>query len=447
MPSTFTLERVESGKIFSITSFNTDLDKIQVAIRALQDATSGSGTVSSVGRVATELAQIFTLTITDPTTTPLLTFNAVTKAANLVYASPTTGSAAAPTFRSLVLADLPTITPLKGGNGLTALGTAYQITRVNSAGTANEWTSLLGGSTKLSITPNAGNISFDVVPANIPINGLDTSTKLSIANGGTGSETQQAAINALTAASSGTVAHVLKLDGSKNAIWAAETVGISNINGQTGASVTLTTDNINEGATNLYFTTSRSNSAFDIRLATKTTDNLSEGSTNKYNASHSGDVTGATVLTIANTAVTYAKMQNISATKRLLGRVTTGAGVTEEISAAGNLAFNSTSIISKLSLIRTVTSTGSIAATDGTVLVNASGTTQTLPDTSTIAIGDDFILKSIAGAANNTITVFSTGTESIDGATTYNLQHAFNSVVLKYAGSGRFYIISEITSA
>lgn len=45
---------------------------------------------------------------------------------------------------------------------------------------------------------------------------------------------------------------------------------------------TKTTDNLTEGSTNLYYTSTRVNSAFDTRLATKTTDDLTEGSTNKY---------------------------------------------------------------------------------------------------------------------------------------------------------------------
>lgn len=47
-----------------------------------------------------------------------------------------------------------------------------------------------------------------------------------------------------------------------------------------------------------------------------------------------GDVTtsaGAVATTIANDAVTYAKMQNISATARFLGRITSGAGDPEEL--------------------------------------------------------------------------------------------------------------------
>lgn len=57
-------------------------------------------------------------------------------------------------------------------------------------------------------------------------------------------------------------------------------------------------------------------------------------------AAFTGDVTkavGGVALTIANDAVTYAKMQNVSATDKLLGRSTAGAGDVEEIActAAG----------------------------------------------------------------------------------------------------------------
>lgn len=49
------------------------------------------------------------------------------------------------------------------------------------------------------------------------------------------------------------------------------------------------------------------------------------------NATHTGDVTGDTALTIANDAVTYAKMQNVSATGKVLGRKTAAAGDVEEL--------------------------------------------------------------------------------------------------------------------
>ncbi len=52
---------------------------------------------------------------------------------------------------------------------------------------------------------------------------------------------------------------------------------VSSVNTKTGA-VVLSTDDVTEGTSNLYFTNSR----WDARLAAKTTDNLNEGSTNKY---------------------------------------------------------------------------------------------------------------------------------------------------------------------
>jgi hypothetical protein len=52
---------------------------------------------------------------------------------------------------------------------------------------------------------------------------------------------------------------------------------VSSVNSKTGA-VVLSTDDITEGTSNLYFTNSR----WDTRLSSKSTDNLSEGSTNKY---------------------------------------------------------------------------------------------------------------------------------------------------------------------
>jgi len=50
------------------------------------------------------------------------------------------------------------------------------------------------------------------------------------------------------------------------------------------------------------------------------------------NANHTGDATGATVLTIANNVVSLAKMSNLD-TSRIIGRVTGGTGVPESLTA------------------------------------------------------------------------------------------------------------------
>lgn len=67
------------------------------------------------------------------------------------------------------------------------------------------------------------------------------------------------------------------------------------------------------------------------------------------------DSTGIVTAEIASSAVTYAKIQNVSATSRLLGRVTAGAGVVEEIAVGATLTFAS-------SQLRTAAMTGDVTA-------------------------------------------------------------------------------------
>ena len=65
-------------------------------------------------------------------------------------------------------------------------------------------------------------------------------------------------------------------------------------------------------------------------------DGIASSANNYSHPNHSGDVTstGDGATTIANDAVTYAKMQNVSATNRILGRDSSGSGIIEEITPA-----------------------------------------------------------------------------------------------------------------
>jgi len=75
--------------------------------------------------------------------------NNVPQNANFILSGPTTGTAANPTFRSLVAADIPNIDVSKittgtlpiarGGTGLTSLGSSLQQLRVNAGGSALEY--------------------------------------------------------------------------------------------------------------------------------------------------------------------------------------------------------------------------------------------------------------------------------------------------------------------
>lgn len=85
----------------------------------------GGGTVTSVGLSA---PAEFSVSGSPVTTSGTLTFSKANQSANLVYAGPTTGAAAAPTFRSLVAADLP-------GGLITGSGTNLDVALWNGTNT------------------------------------------------------------------------------------------------------------------------------------------------------------------------------------------------------------------------------------------------------------------------------------------------------------------------
>lgn len=88
------------------------------------------------------------------------------------------------------------------------------------------------------------------------------------------------------------------------------------------------------------------------------------------NATHTGDVTGSAALTIAAEAVTYAKMQHISATDKLLGRVTAGAGDPEEIActAAGRALLDDTTAAAQLITLGVNATAAELNILDGATL-------------------------------------------------------------------------------
>lgn len=73
-------------------------------VTVASNGSSGSGTVTSVGL---SLPSIFSVTGSPVTTSGTLTGTLANQTANTVFAGPTTGAAAAPTFRAIVAADLP----------------------------------------------------------------------------------------------------------------------------------------------------------------------------------------------------------------------------------------------------------------------------------------------------------------------------------------------------
>ena len=128
----------------------------------------GSGTVTSFS--AGNLSPLFTTSVATPTTTPALSFAQVNQAANLMFAGPGSGAAAAPTFRAMVNADLgTTLTPqfARIGIGLAADATVpfvaqrggggdIEVFRITASGGGNPFLNLASGAGGGLVLYNAG---------------------------------------------------------------------------------------------------------------------------------------------------------------------------------------------------------------------------------------------------------------------------------------------------
>jgi len=119
--------------------------------------------------------------------------------------------------------------------------------------------------------------------------------------------------------------------------FASGTLTLTQQDGSTLTANTFNTTNIPEG-TNLYYTDARVQTFADTRYSLLT---HTHNATFTGDATGTGTITGSIALTIPNSTVTYAKMQNIAAS-RLLGRYAATSGIAQEISLGTGLTLNST---------------------------------------------------------------------------------------------------------
>ena len=128
----FTLANPSAIRFIRINADNSVSTRTAAQMLSDIGAGSGSGTVTNFS--AGDLSPLFTTSEATTTTTPALTFTAVNQNANIVYAGPASGSAAAPTFRALVALDLPTIGLSKGGTNADLSATGPGVLRQVTAG-------------------------------------------------------------------------------------------------------------------------------------------------------------------------------------------------------------------------------------------------------------------------------------------------------------------------
>lgn len=119
-----------------------------------------------------------------------------------------------------------------------------------------------------------------------------------------------------------------------------------------------------------------------------------------------GSGTGSFSATIANSAVTYAKMQNVSGTDKVLGRTTAGAGIVEEIGTTGSgNVVRATSPTLTTPLLGTPTS-GTLTNCTGLPVAGITSSTSTALGVGSLEVGH---------ASDTTISRVSAGKIAVEG--------------------------------
>ena len=251
---------------------------------------------------------------------------------NYVFAGPATGSTAgAPSFRALVPADLPASSGNYIWNGTTQQTSANF--NISGAG-------IIGTSLNVGSAISAGTLSL--------------TTALSVANGGTGANTitglvKGNGIGAMTSAIGGTDYVV-----PNSAITGSTKTKITfDAKGLVTSGAEATTADIAESANKKYVTDAQL-TVLSNTLGTNTGDQ-----TFTLTGDITGTGTGTISSTIANGAVSYAKLQTMP-TKTLLGNKTTATAIPGPITLGTGLTLSDLGILSATGTGGTVTGTGTV---------------------------------------------------------------------------------------
>jgi len=147
---------------------------------------------------------------------------------------------------------------------------------------------------------------------------------------------------------------------------------------------------------------------------------------------------------LSGSSVTYAKMQNVSATAKLLGRASAGAGVVEELGLASGLTISGTTLALGAITPTSVTVSGLIKSTDPTAgLGYATGAggavTQTTSKSTGVTLSKTSgqITMSNAALAAAAVVSFTVTNSAVAATDTINLNLASGNAT---AGTYRYWI-------
>lgn len=178
----------EGNSELTYNDLDSNFKKIKAAVDPLVAQTPATGSVTSFS--SGDGGVLFTTSVATATSTPALTFSLTSQTANFIFAAPSGGNGS-PTFRSLVVADLPKITIAKGGTNLSSIINTNTV--LTNFGGNYVGKTLTSYDNKITVDlTDPSNFIFRLVEGNINMTNIATGV-LGRAYGGTGLDLSAAA--------------------------------------------------------------------------------------------------------------------------------------------------------------------------------------------------------------------------------------------------------------
>jgi hypothetical protein len=411
------------------TQWDDTMTTIEDAFASVPSGT-GNGSVTSVAM--TIPTAIFNLAGSPITSSGTLALTLDTQTANTVWAGPTTGSAAEPTFRSLVLADLPTITTAKGGTNLTSIGTAFQVLRSNTGATALEYATISSGSSRVAINNSAGTMTIDVTPINIDL--ITLGGTLSVAKGGTGGTTAQAGRLALLPSMTSNALKVLRVNaGETDYELATISTGITSLGGQTGGTQTFAS-----GSTGTDFAISSAGNVHTFNIPSASASNRGLMTTGSQVIAGVKQFNANPVLA----ALDADTIPYLDSSKALDSTTTFAFSKANEEILAGSV---------RNSNVITLSSASTLDETKYFVNCNTTSAafTVTLPAITSDLLYKEYVFADIVGTANpRHITIKANGADTLNGSLggTFVINFNYGSATVKAVALNQWVVIQKVLS-